>query len=107
LELEHSEKQEVLRDIHNRVSREDLETLDRGFEVFHKEKIAKVLTAELASGIERVFILTTSNFVYVYQFHAAAVSSAKQTLIIEQLCVNSLDKALDLSKKGFHIKLVN
>ena len=41
IELEHSERQEIMRDKHNRVMREDMETLD-SHGVFKREKIVKV-----------------------------------------------------------------
>ena len=67
LELEHGERQEITRDIHNKVTREDIDIIDR-YQGFKQEQIVKVITKEDQEdgGVTRMYVLTDSNYVYVY-----------------------------------------
>ena len=84
LELEHSQKQEVLRDITHKISREDIETLDK-FNAFEKEKISKVVVDESIKGFARVYFFTDKNYLYLYQL-AHNSSRTKSQLTLEKLC---------------------
>lgn len=67
LELEHGERQEITRDIHNKVTREDIDIIDR-YQGFKQEQIVKVITKEDQEdgGVTRMYVFTDSNYVYVY-----------------------------------------
>lgn len=86
LEMEHGERQEITRDIHNKIVREDIEIIDR-YQGFTHERILKVISAEDKEdgGVSRMFVFTDSNYVYVYQI-ISAVSNGKVSITIEQLC---------------------
>ena len=83
LELEHGERQEITRDIHNKVTREDIDVLDR-YHGFKHEKIVKVITKEDEEdgGVTRMYVFTDSNCVYVYQIISAS-NQGKVSLTIE------------------------
>jgi len=55
-----------MRDIQNRIVREDVETLD-SFLVFKKENIIKVLTSEGRDGVVRLWIVSDAGWIYTYQ----------------------------------------
>ena len=67
LEFEHGERQKVTRDIHNKVTREDIDIIDR-YQGFKHEQIVKVITKEDQEdgGVTRMYVFTDSNYVYVY-----------------------------------------
>lgn len=67
LELEHGERQEITRDIHNKITREDIDIIDR-YQGFKQEQIVKVITKEDQEdgGVTRMYVFTDSNYVYVY-----------------------------------------
>ena len=83
LELEHGERQEITRDIHNKVTREDIDVLDR-YHGFKHEQIVKVITKEDKEdgGVTRIYVFTDSNYVYVYQIISAS-NQGKVSLTIE------------------------
>lgn len=56
--MEHSERQEILRDIGSKMAREDVETLER-HGAFSKEKILKILFQE-GEGSLRLYIVTNA-----------------------------------------------
>ena len=83
LELEHGERQEITRDIHNKVTREDIDILDR-YHGFKHEQIVKVITKEDEEdgGVTRMYVFTDSNYVYVYQIISTS-NQGKVSLSIE------------------------
>ena len=76
----------MLRDIQNKITREDIEILDR-YQAFKAEKILKVLKYEdqkEESGVIRLYVFTDSSFVYVYQlFTSGGYSQSKLNLQVE------------------------
>jgi hypothetical protein len=56
IELEHSERQELMRDMQNRIVREDVDTLE-SYVVFKREKIVKIMATE-SEGVIRLWVLS-------------------------------------------------
>lgn len=83
LEMEHGERQEITRDIHNKIVREDIDIIDR-YKGFTHERIVKVITAEDKEdgGVSRMFVFTDSNYIYVYQI-ISADSNGKISITVE------------------------
>ena len=64
IECEHGERQEVMRDMQNKIGREDIDTLQR-HQAFKNEKIVKVLARE-GEGVTKMYIMTDAGYVYAY-----------------------------------------
>lgn len=93
--MDHSEKQEVLRDVQNRVNRDELDVLER-FGALSKEQIIKILVwedEEDAGTTARIFIISREGYLYVYQLFKQLNHSkaGKVSLALEQLCTHNLN----------------
>jgi hypothetical protein len=81
LELEQSERQQILRDMNNRITRDDIDILDR-FGALIKERIIKVLIKESDTmfGALRMWVFSDCGWLYIfhvnqsYNYHQNKVS---------------------------------
>lgn len=80
---QHSEKQEVLRDVNNRVNRDDLEILER-YGALNKEELVKVMAWEEEEGTARIYVISKQGYVYVYQLYKSDnYTTGKVSLAVE------------------------
>ena len=77
IELEHSERQELMRDMSNRIVREEVEVLDSHL-VFKKENIIKVLVREEQEGVVRLWVISDAGWIYTYHLYVVMSSSGNK-----------------------------
>ncbi len=90
-----------MRDIQNKVVRDDIETLQR-FQVFKSEAIVKVIAEEI-EGITKMYVFTSTGFLYAYQISSSqANNSAKNNITLEQLSSSLINDQIN-EKSVFHL----
>ena len=77
VELEHSERQELMRDMSNRIVREEVDVLE-SHKVFKKENIIKVLAREEQEGVVRLWVISDAGWIYTYHLYVVMSSSGSK-----------------------------